>query len=114
MIKSVPMVAAAVEASDMDTLRSMADMVRDSLKKPALSCLAPWLATKSILLRWLAKKRSVAARMPAHRQGSFGGKGGGGGGSGKGAGRRQESGKAGRSIGPGRFDFGETVALSAG
>ena len=31
-IKSVPMVAAAVEASDMDTLRSMADMVRDSLK----------------------------------------------------------------------------------
>ena len=31
-IKSVPMVAAAVEAPDMDTLRSMADMVRDSLK----------------------------------------------------------------------------------
>ena len=31
-IKSVPMVAAAVEASDMDTLRSMGDMVRDSLK----------------------------------------------------------------------------------
>lgn len=31
-IKSVPMVAAAVEASDMDTLRSMADMVRDSMK----------------------------------------------------------------------------------
>jgi alanyl-tRNA synthetase len=31
-VKAVPLVAAAVEAPDMDTLRSMADMVRDSLK----------------------------------------------------------------------------------